>query len=198
MNLSNQTEKNDVKTKKNIFKAGGTFVECIFIVLCILATLIFSAGLFTFKPKFEKEKYPFEIMEALDDLENKEGMIHMQRKRVEMVSKALKDGVITSKDLHQNGDDWVKEQNLRINIREAKIYWFQLQALGEEARFGISTAQKFEAERLSKLIEKQFDMPYAKEEGLTVLKSDLEFCLYRVSHHGSKPEKLKPPALLGK
>lgn len=172
-------------------------MECVFIIICTLATLVFSVGLFTFRSKFEDEKFPFEIVEAIENLENKKGMIHMQRKRVEMVAKALKDGVITSKDLRQNGDSWIKEQTLRINIREAKIYWSQLQYLGEEARGGLSLAQKTEAERLAKLIEEQLGMPYAVEEGLTVSKSDLEFCLYRVHHHGSKPTKVDVSALSG-
>jgi len=186
-----------MKTKTHFLKIGSTFVECLFIIISSFATLIFTVGFFSLKPNFKEDKIPFEIMEAIESLENKDDWIHMQRKHIEMVSKALTDGIITSKDLKQDGDAWVREQNLRVNIREAKIYWSQLQDLGENARYGLSKWQISEAERLAKLIEEQFDMPYANEEGLTVSKTDLEFSLYRVHHHGSKPCKPLSPALLG-
>ena len=186
-----------MKTKTYFLKIGSTFVECLFVLVCAFATLIFSVGFFTFKPKSEKDKVPYEVKEAMENLKNNIGWVDMQRKEVKIIAKALSDGIITSADLKKDGDAWIQEQYLRINIREAKVYWSQLQNWGERARSGLSKAQISDAERLAKLIEEQLDMPYKNEEGLTVSKSDLVSVLYRVHHHGSRHHNPDNSALLG-
>ena len=180
-----------MKTNIRYLKSGGTILESLLVMSYALILVLVPISTFFKRTCSEQSEIPFEISRAIEGLEKGDGWIHIQRADIEKVSKALKDGVITSLCLRRDGDAWIAEQTLRVNIREALVFWAQIKGMESKASFGFKKSAIMEAEKLALLIEEKFDAPYAKEEGLTISKAQIELALYHISHHGMEP----PPSL---
>ncbi len=129
---------------------------------------------------------PKEIKDAFGRLRMNVGWIDSQRDDIEKISKALRIGKATSESLGQSGD-WLTPWRLRVNVREAVIFWDQIQHIEEKSSSGLRDWQIKEATRLSKFVKQQVGTKYAEVEKFYVTSERIDLALYRIGHHGSDP-----------
>jgi hypothetical protein len=169
-----------VKANINHHKSGGTFLEGVLAMVYSLIIASLPVGFYLFSPEVDKQEVSFEMASVVERLKVGDDWIHMQRKDIETMSKALKDGTITSKHLKQDGDSWIREQKLRVDVREAKIFLSQLQSVEKRSCNRLRKWEVEESDRLVEKIEAQLQSPFAQEEGLDITKADLDLIIYRI------------------
>ena len=177
-----------MKTNINHRKSGGSPLESVLVALYSLIIASLPVGYYIFSPRVDQQEIPFEMGLVVERLKVGDGWIHMQRKDIETIAKALKDGTVTSKHLKQDGDSWIREQNLRVDVREAKIFLSKLQFIESKSCYRLRKWEVEEADMLVEKIKTQMNSPFATEEGLVITQGDLDLIVYRIHNTVLRPK----------
>ncbi len=175
-----------VKQKTNLFDIVFILVGFMIVVFGLATSDFFlnNRNVRDTKPAVFKSVDPA-ISLQVENLQKNVGSIAEQRQGIEILSKALKDGSVTSKALGQKGN-WLGIFRDKVAVREAVIAWGQIQEKANRAK-DLDAQEISEAEKAAKIVSRQIESPYALAEGLNIRHGDLWRTMYKI-RTGKNPD----------